>query len=54
MSNGGEEWLLAPVGRGYYSLPDLESGHVTLWHVALANDHIAVTAENQRRAAAKK
>lgn len=44
---------MAPVGAGYCSLRDLEDGTMTLWHLALANDHLSVKAENQRRAAKK-
>ena len=41
---------MAPVSRGYCNLVDLERGTVTLWHLAMANDHISVMAEDQRRA----
>lgn len=41
---------MAPVGRGYCKMESLLSGEITLWDLALANDHIAVTVENQRRA----
>lgn len=41
---------MAPVAKGYCSMVELERGTVTLWHLAMANDHIAVIAENQRRA----
>ncbi len=41
---------MAPVGRGYCKMESLENGEMTLWHLALANDHISVMAENQRRA----
>jgi hypothetical protein len=46
--------MMAPVGRGYCKLESLATGEITLWHLALANDHIAVTVENQRRAQEKK
>lgn len=41
---------MAPVGAGYCKMESLEDGSITLWHLALANDHIAIRAENQRRA----
>jgi hypothetical protein len=41
---------MAPVSRGYCKMESLASGEITLWHLALANDHISVMAENQRRA----
>lgn len=41
---------MAPVSRGYCKMESLENGEMTLWHLALANDHISVVAENQRRA----
>lgn len=39
---------MAPVARGYFRMESLTDGTITLWHVALANDHIAVVIENQR------
>lgn len=48
--SSGEDWIMAPVGAGYCDLVQLESGEITLWHLALANDHLAVVAENRRRA----
>jgi hypothetical protein len=47
------DWIMSPVGAGYCKLESLESGALTLWHLALANDHIAVMAENRRRASKK-
>lgn len=44
---------MAPVSRGYCKMESLHSGAITMWDLALANDHIAVTAENQRRASKK-
>jgi len=44
---------MAPVLAGCASLLELERGDVTLWHLALANDAIAVQAENRRRAQQK-
>jgi hypothetical protein len=44
---------MAPVGAGYCKMESLESGEITLWHLALANDHLAVIAENRRRATEK-
>ena len=41
---------MAPVFEGCYSVVDLVDGRVSLWHVALANDAIAVRARNVRRA----
>lgn len=40
---------MSPVARGYCKMESLISGEVTLWELALANDHISVVAENQRR-----
>jgi hypothetical protein len=45
---------MSPVGAGYCKLESLQSGEITLWHIALANDHLAVTAENRRRANEKR
>jgi hypothetical protein len=44
---------MAPVGRGYCRLESLLDGTLTLYDLAIANDHIAVTAENHRRMAGK-
>ena len=44
---------MAPVGRGYCKLESLFDGTMTLYHLAIANDHISVIAENQRRAQEK-
>lgn len=44
---------MAPVGRGYCRMESLFDGTLTLFDVAMANDHIAVVAENQRRAQEK-
>lgn len=41
---------MAPVGRGYCKLESLSDGTITLYDLAIANDHIAVVSENQRRA----
>jgi hypothetical protein len=44
---------MAPVGRGYCRLESLLDGTLTLYDLAIANDHISVTAENQRRMTGK-
>ena len=44
---------MAPVGRGYCKLESLVDGTLTLYELAIANDHISVTAENQRRMSGK-
>jgi hypothetical protein len=44
---------MAPVGAGYCTLRDLEDGTITLWHLAMANDHLAIISENRRRASEK-
>ncbi len=44
---------MGPVAEGFYDMVDLVEGRVNLWHVALANDTMAVRAENRRRAAQK-
>jgi hypothetical protein len=45
---------MAPIASGFYSMVDLAEGRVNLCHVAMANDMLAVTAENRRRAASRK
>lgn len=37
--------------HGFYGMVDLVEGRVNLYHVAMANDALAVAAENKRRAA---
>jgi len=44
---------MAPVAEGYVDMIHLETGAMTLWDIALANDVIAVRAENRRRAESK-
>ena len=46
--------MTAPIPRGFYDMTDLIEGRVNLYHVAMANDAIAVSAENRRRAASRK
>lgn len=41
---------MAPVGKGYCKIESLLSGAITLYDLAICNDHISVVAENQRRA----
>lgn len=41
---------MAPVSRGYCKMESLLDGTITLLELAIANDHISVMAENQRRA----
>lgn len=43
---------MRPIPRGYYSMPDLNNGSVSLEDVALANDHMDAQAENEARARA--
>ncbi len=44
---------MAPVAEGMIRMESLKDGTVNLCDVALANDVIAVRAENRRRAMAK-
>jgi hypothetical protein len=41
---------MAPVLAGAVKMIELHSGELTLWDIALANDALAVQAENRRRA----
>lgn len=41
---------MAPVQQGYCKLESLNNGEITLFDLARANDHIAIIAENRRRA----
>ncbi|KVN62922.1 hypothetical protein WT13_14440 [Burkholderia anthina] len=44
---GGEDWLLAPVSRGWCKYESLLDGTLGLDDVALMNDAIAVQADNE-------
>jgi hypothetical protein len=44
---------MGPIPEGFYTLPDLNEGTITLCDVARANDMLAVRAENRRRAESK-
>lgn len=43
---------MRPIPHGYYSMPNLSDGSITLEDVALANDHMDAKAENEARARA--
>lgn len=45
----GEDWLYRPVLRGYVQAESLFNGAITLEQVALVNEAIDVSEENQRR-----
>lgn len=47
----GESWLTAPVLAGCCKMESLVDGSLTIYHVAMLNDALAVQAENRRRAA---
>jgi hypothetical protein len=47
---GGLSWLMRPVERGMCRYESLKDGTVDLADVALMNDTLSVTAENQMRA----
>lgn len=44
---------MAPVRGGYCKMESLFDGTLTMFDLAMANDHIAVVAENIRRAQEK-
>lgn len=44
---------MAPVSQGYCKMESIMSGYMTLYELAIANDHIAIVSENRRRAQEK-
>lgn len=46
---GGEDWLLRPVARGFCRYESLKNGALDLFDVLLLNEAIDVQDENERR-----
>jgi hypothetical protein len=45
----GEEFFLAPVRKGMFSMEGLKTGTITLFDILLANEYLMVEVENQYR-----